>query len=110
MKLFLILFVVCKFSIPIESFNLQDIGKSATDVAKGVLEKIPDAIPSPEDLFQAGKNLIAGYPFEQVCANFYSFQTIASAVATSEKISFSNNDKKINTFSIYFMCNRSFRQ
>lgn len=67
MKLFLILLVVCKFSMPIESFNLQDIGKSATDVAKGVIEKIPDAIPSPEDLFQAGKNLIAGYPFEQVC-------------------------------------------
>lgn len=67
MKLFLIILVVYRFSIPIESLNLADIGKSATDVAKGVIEKIPDAIPSPEDFFQAGKNLIAGYPFETVC-------------------------------------------
>lgn len=73
MKLFLILLVVYKFSIPIESFNLQDIGKSATDVAKGVIDKIPDAIPSPEDIFQAGKNLIAGYPFEQVCFLWFFF-------------------------------------
>lgn len=83
MKLLLILLVVCRFSIPIESFDLQDIGKSAADVAKGVIEKIPDAIPSPEDLFQAGKNLIAGYPFEQVCIFSFSlcFPTFHSAFA-----------------------------
>lgn len=56
-----------------ESLNLMDIGRSATDVAKGVLEKIPDAIPKPEDLFQAGKNLIAGYPFEQVFSAINTF-------------------------------------
>lgn len=80
MKLFLILLVVYTFSIPpTESFNLQDIGKSVGDVAKGVIEKIPDAIPSPEDLFQAGKNLIAGYPFEQVCllSAFFLFSNIS---------------------------------
>lgn len=116
MKLFLILLVVYKFSIPIESFNLQDIGKSATDVAKGVIEKIPDAIPSPEDLFQAGKNLIAGYPFEQVCI-LYSFSLcfpnishscliVMSLACISENCT--SNNKKTN-FSVYFMCNRFFR-
>lgn len=85
MKWFLILLVVCKFSIPIESFNLSDIGKSATDVAKGVIDKIPDAIPSPEDIFQAGKNLIAGYPFEQVCLFdfFFYFPMFRNAVTCS---------------------------
>lgn len=80
-----------KFSIPIESFNLQDIGKSATDVAKGVIEKIPDAIPSPEDLFQAGKNLIAGYPFEQVCVlqNCFLFSIFRSAAFVQEEKNYS---------------------
>lgn len=66
MKYFLVFLLVFKFYTVTESINFQDIGKSATDVAKGIVEKIPDAIPKPEDLFQAGKNLIAGYPFQQV--------------------------------------------
>lgn len=45
-------------------FSLKDIGKSAVDSAKGVIDKVPDVLPSPEAIFQAGKNLIAGYPFE----------------------------------------------
>lgn len=66
MKYFLILLLVFKFNIITETLDLQDIGKSAADAAKGILEKIPDAIPKPEDIFQAGKNLIAGYPVQQV--------------------------------------------
>lgn len=56
-----------------ESLDFMDIGRSATDVAKGIIEKIPDAIPKPEDLFQTGKNLIAGYPFEQVFSAINTF-------------------------------------
>lgn len=63
--LLLFLFVFKSYTIT-ETLDLADIGKSAADVAKGVIEKIPDAIPKPEDIFQAGKNLIAGYPFQQV--------------------------------------------
>lgn len=73
MKHFLLLLLVFKFYTSTETLDLADIGKSAADVAKGVLEKIPDAIPKPEDIFQAGKNLIAGYPFEQVSLNSVFF-------------------------------------
>lgn len=61
--------LVFKINSHAEPIDLQEIGKSVTDIAKGVIEKIPDAIPAPEDIFQAGKNLIAGYPFEQVNLN-----------------------------------------
>lgn len=66
MKYFLLVLLVCKLYAPTESLSLKNIGKSTIDVTKGVLEKIPDVIPSAEDLFQSGKNLIAGYPFEKV--------------------------------------------
>lgn len=66
MKYIVLLLLVFKFNTITESLDIADIGKSAVDVAKGVIDKIPDAIPAPEDLFQAGKNLIAGYPFQQV--------------------------------------------
>lgn len=65
------------FGIPINSLHLQDMGQSATDVAKGVIGKIPDVIPSPEDMFHAGKSLIAGYPFEQVWRIFNLVFTIS---------------------------------
>lgn len=45
-------------------FSISEIGKSAIDSAKGVFEKVPDVLPSPDSIFQAGKNLIAGYPIE----------------------------------------------
>lgn len=48
MKFFLLVFVVFKLYSTTESLNLGDISKSAADVAKGVIEKIPDAIPGPE--------------------------------------------------------------
>lgn len=32
----------------------------------GVADKIPEVIPSAEVFFQSAKNLIVGYPFEQV--------------------------------------------
>lgn len=71
MKYFLLVLLVCKFNAPVESLSLKNIGKSAIDVVKGVAEKIPDVIPSGEDLFQYGKNIIAGYPFEKVNVKLY---------------------------------------
>ena len=65
MKCFLLFLLVFKLYTA-EPLDLSDISKSAADVAKGVIQKIPDAIPTPEEFFQTGKNLIAGYPFEQV--------------------------------------------
>lgn len=73
MKFYLLCILILKCSNISESLDLQDIGKSAADVAKGIIEKIPDAIPKPEDIFQAGKNLIAGYPFEQVFSAINTF-------------------------------------
>lgn len=73
MKYFLLVLLVCKFYAPTESLDLRNIGKSAVGVTKGVLEKIPDLIPSAEEIFQSGKNLIAGYPFEKVSFVSLSF-------------------------------------
>lgn len=46
------------------AIDLKDVGKSVVDAAKGVANKIPDVIPSPEEFFQSAKNIIAGYPFD----------------------------------------------
>lgn len=48
----------------VSSGFLTDVAKSGVDVVSGVAQKIPDAIPSPDAIFSASKNLIAGYPFE----------------------------------------------
>lgn len=66
MKYFLIILLICKLCAPSESVKLKDLGKSAADIVTGVVEKLPDAIPSAENLFQFGKNVLAGYPFEMV--------------------------------------------
>lgn len=73
MKFIVIFIYILHLFATSEPLNLKDIGKSATDVAKGIIEKIPDAIPKPDDIFQAGKNLIAGYPFEQVFSAINTF-------------------------------------
>lgn len=73
MKLILLFLLVFKFYSETSSFDLTDIAKSAGDVAKGIAEKIPDVIPSPEDIFQGGKNLIAGYPFQAVFSAINQF-------------------------------------
>lgn len=43
---------------------ISDAAKSTVDIVSGVAQKIPDAIPSPDAIFSASKNLFAGYPFE----------------------------------------------
>lgn len=71
MKYYLLLLVVCAIypSINAISFKLDDIGRSTVDVTFGVVEKVKDSIPTPSAIFQGGKNLIAGYPFEAVIPN-----------------------------------------
>lgn len=66
MKYFLVVLFIFALYSPTESLSLKNIGKSAVDVAKGVVEKIPDAIPSFDTLLQGSKNLIVAYPFEKV--------------------------------------------
>lgn len=66
MKYFLIILLICELHAPSEPLKLKDLGKSAADIVTGVVEKLPDAIPSAEDLFQFGKNVLTGYPFEMV--------------------------------------------
>lgn len=66
MKFCLVFLLIFTLYSPSESLNLRSLGQSTVDVVTGVAKKIPDVIPSPEDLFQTGKNLIAGYPFEKV--------------------------------------------
>lgn len=47
-----------------DGISASDIGKSIVSVAKGIASKIPDVIPSTEELLQTGKNIIVGYPFD----------------------------------------------
>lgn len=54
-------------------FNITDIGKSVADTVKGVISKIPDAIPKPEQIFQSAKNLVAGYPFDALFSAINQF-------------------------------------
>lgn len=84
MRFFLVLILVFEFNQVSESLSFKDISQSAADVAKGVIEKIPDAIPKPEDVFQAGKNLIAGYPFQQV---FSAINTFCSTALSTKNVS-----------------------
>lgn len=39
-----------------------DLAKSFIDVSTGIARKIPDTIPTPDAIFSASKNVIAGYP------------------------------------------------
>lgn len=46
---------------------LKDIGKSATDLTIGTFEKIPDMLSASfNSLYEEGKNMLVGYPFEAV--------------------------------------------
>lgn len=49
-----------------EAVNLSGIGKSMIDIWKGLLQNIPNSIISTRDIFETGKNVIAGYPFNRV--------------------------------------------
>ena len=41
-----------------------DVVKLTGKVAKGIAEKIPELIPTPENLYNIGKQTLVGLPFE----------------------------------------------
>lgn len=45
-----------------------DVAKLAGNVAKAVVEKVPDLIPTPENLYNIGKQTLVGLPFELLIA------------------------------------------
>lgn len=57
---------------PISS-KIGDIGSSVINATIGNVLKIPEVIPSPEDIFQSAKNLFAGYPFDIVARAINTF-------------------------------------
>lgn len=62
-----VLFVCALINNDIVSSNvITNVFKSVKDTAKGVARKIPNSIPSPETIFSASKNVIAGYPFKAI--------------------------------------------
>lgn len=75
MKIFVFALAVFCAVVQINSMSLNpaDLTKSIIDVSKGMVEKIPSAIPAPNDLFQLGKNAIAGYPFDAAAKAINSF-------------------------------------
>lgn len=48
----------------VEANIFNDVARSSVNIAMGVAKKVPDAIPRPDAIFSASKNLLGGYPFE----------------------------------------------
>ncbi|XP_031628398.1 vitellogenin-2-like [Contarinia nasturtii] len=94
MKYFLAtLFVVALYSSGTDcAFDWGHIGKSSVDIVSGVVQKIPDAIPSPKELFETGKNLIAGYPFEYAFSAINTFCAAALSTKTIQPLITPNID------------------
>ncbi len=46
-------------------FRLGDIINSAEDTGRGIALHADNVIPTPEEFFNLGKNLLVGYPFER---------------------------------------------
>lgn len=42
----------------------SDVGTLSANVGKGIINKIPDLIPTPENLYQIPKQALLGLPFE----------------------------------------------
>lgn len=70
-------------SVTAVSIPFSDLGKSAADTTIGVITKLPDALPSPEGLWQLGKNVIAGYPFDVA---FKAVNTLCSAAVSQNTV------------------------
>lgn len=44
--------------------TLKDVGKLGVNVGKGIAKKVPDLIPTAENLYQIPKQALLGLPFE----------------------------------------------
>uniref|UniRef100_U5EEG1 Putative vitellogenin n=1 Tax=Corethrella appendiculata TaxID=1370023 RepID=U5EEG1_9DIPT len=99
MKYKIILLVVAVFSQTGSTLDLTSFGKTAQDVAKvganvakGVIEKVPDLIPTPNQIFDLSKQAIAGLPVEVVAAAINQVCSIALTSNATE----SDRSVKIN--------------
>uniref|UniRef100_A0A1L8EB18 Putative vitellogenin-1-like protein n=1 Tax=Haematobia irritans TaxID=7368 RepID=A0A1L8EB18_HAEIR len=97
---------ICSLIITCNGLNLgfRNLVTSAGDIAVGVLKDIPKKLPTSKAVFEKGKQLIAGYPFEfvsstvnQICASALSSNAITPK--------FSPNIEKLN-FQLRTACNR----
>lgn len=82
MKLFLVFALAFQFfsvseSFTLQTFNVKDIVKSSADATVGNLKKISDIIPSPDVVFQSGKNLLLGLPFQEALSVVNKFCSAA---------------------------------
>lgn len=42
----------------------SDVGQLGVNVGKGIVKKVPELIPTPENLYQVPKQALLGLPFE----------------------------------------------
>ncbi|XP_004535359.1 vitellogenin-1 [Ceratitis capitata] len=76
--------------------GITDVGKSLSDITTGVAKDVGKLIPTPEGVFEAGKNVVAGYPFElissavnQICSSALSSEAIKPRITPDlKKINF----------------------
>lgn len=54
-------------------FRLGDVINSAEDATKGIALHLDNVLPTPEEFFDLGKNLILGYPVERAFSAINSF-------------------------------------
>ena len=66
MKYSMLTVVLIAFCGATEAIDFSGLGQSVVDISKGFAQHIPDSIIKPQELFEVGKNVIAGYPFNQV--------------------------------------------
>lgn len=62
-------------------FRLGDIINSAADTGRGLALNLDNVIPTPDEFFNIGKNLLVGYPIERAFTainTFCKYFTVAS--------------------------------
>lgn len=54
-------------------FRLGDIINSAADTGRGLALNLDNVIPTPDEFFNFGKNLLVGYPIERAFTAINTF-------------------------------------
>ncbi|XP_037937552.1 vitellogenin-1-like [Teleopsis dalmanni] len=81
---FFFLIVVGCVSVNSLQASFRNVISSAKDIGVGVVKDVANILPTPKGMFEASKQLIAGYPFEFVSG---AINQICSAALSSETIS-----------------------
>lgn len=100
MKKILILLFISYVSFSDGSFNpldkMKDVISGGAEIGKGVGSKIPELIPTPNVLLNAGKEVLLGYPFEIAATAINKLCSVASSAnATKPKITPKFNEMKL---------------